>query len=593
VSARRSLRPAPGVRFDADVAGGWTFGVLAKKGAGKTYTGRVMAEELHAARVPFVAIDPTGAWWGLRSGADGEKKGGLPVLVAGGDSPVRDLPLERGGGAVMADLVVDEAVPMVLDLSALGSHAAEREFAHGFFERLYRRNRELVHVFVDEADLFAPQSPQPGDRPLLGVMENIVRRGRIKGIGVTLITQRAAVLNKDVLTQVDVLALLRVTGPQDRAAIEKWVAGHGDAERQRQVLDSLAGLQNGESWWWAPEIDLFARAQVRAARTFDSSPTPRRGQRRREPRSFADLDVSAISAKLAETVERQKADDPKALRATIRRLERELSNAQRREPERVVETVEVPVVADEQLERLEYFAGELAPIAQDLVAAARDIQAALARTRQQPSPRTTAPTPAPAARVTPPAGEDRARPDAIAVDVDVDFRPSGPQQRVLDALAWLAAIGFSQPTKIQVGFIAGYRVGKKVGGTYGNVLGQLRAAGMIDYPSVGAVSLTRAGQALSCTPDIEPTDEGLQQAVFARLDGPEARVLRVLIDAYPHALSKQEAGERAGYTVGEKVGGTYGNVLGRLRSLGLVEYPQPGQVVALSILFPSEVSHGV
>jgi DNA helicase HerA-like ATPase len=103
----------------------------------------------------------------------------------------------------MADLVVDERLSMILDLKQLGSRAAEREFALDFLERLYRRNSELVHLFVDEADLFAPQRPQAGDQPLLGVTENIVRRGRNAGIGITLITQRPAVLNKDVLTQVD------------------------------------------------------------------------------------------------------------------------------------------------------------------------------------------------------------------------------------------------------------------------------------------------------------------------------------------------------------------------------------------------------
>ena len=46
-----------------------------------------------------------------------------------------------------------------------------------------------------------------------------------------------------------------------------------------------------------------------------------------------------------------------------------------------------------------------------------------------------------------------------------------------------------------------------------------------------------------------------------------------------------KTGELAGYTVGDRVGGTYGNILGRLRSLGLIDYPSPGEVVALPVLF--------
>jgi hypothetical protein len=306
-----ALHIADGFDLDVDYVAGGTFALLAKKGAGKTYTGRVMAEELWRARVPFVAIDPMGAWWGLRSSADGTT-GGIPVAIFGGEHG--DAPLERTGGALMADLVVDERLSMILDLKGLGSRAAERQFAHDFLDRLYRRNRELVHLFVDEADLFAPQKPQAGDQQLLGVTENIVRRGRNAGIGITLITQRPAVLNKDVLTQVDGLVALRITGYTDREAIDDWVRGHADQDAAREVKGTLAGLGNGECWWWVPELGVLRRVQVRRAGTFDSSPTRRRGDQVREPRGFADIDMATIKDRMAATIERSQAEDPKQLR---------------------------------------------------------------------------------------------------------------------------------------------------------------------------------------------------------------------------------------------------------------------------------------
>ena len=55
-----------------------TFAILAKRGAGKTYTASVMAEELIAAKLPTVIIDPIGVWWGLRASADGKGEG-LPI----------------------------------------------------------------------------------------------------------------------------------------------------------------------------------------------------------------------------------------------------------------------------------------------------------------------------------------------------------------------------------------------------------------------------------------------------------------------------------------------------------------------------------
>ena len=71
--------------------------------------------------------------------------------------------------------------------------------------------------------------------------------------------------------------------------------------------------------------------------------------------------------------------------------------------------------------------------------------------------------------------------------------------------------------------------------------------------------------------------------IFAILPGPEKKILQILIDEYPEAISNEELAERAGYTNG---GGGYNNPRGRLRTLGLVEYVQGGYVRARDILFP-------
>jgi len=100
-----------------------TFAILAKRGAGKTYTAAVLVEEMMSAGLPVVIIDPVGVWWGLRSSADGTAEG-LPVVIFGGDHA--DLPLAETTGELLADLVVDEPVPAVLDLSTLSKSAARR-----------------------------------------------------------------------------------------------------------------------------------------------------------------------------------------------------------------------------------------------------------------------------------------------------------------------------------------------------------------------------------------------------------------------------------------------------------------------------------
>lgn len=57
-----------------------TFAILAKRGVGKTYTAKVLTEEMLKAGQQVVVIDPIGVWWGLRSSADGIAPG-LPSML--------------------------------------------------------------------------------------------------------------------------------------------------------------------------------------------------------------------------------------------------------------------------------------------------------------------------------------------------------------------------------------------------------------------------------------------------------------------------------------------------------------------------------
>ena len=59
-----------------------------------------------------------------------------------------------------------------------------------------------------------------------------------------MITQRPAVIAKDVLTQANVYAFMRLVGPQDRKAVEEWLK-YGDPWQSKQVLSSLNALMTG------------------------------------------------------------------------------------------------------------------------------------------------------------------------------------------------------------------------------------------------------------------------------------------------------------------------------------------------------------
>ncbi len=301
-----------------------TFAILGKRGSGKTTTASVFAEELLKEGLPLVIIDPTGAWWGLRSSKDG-KSDGFPITILGGDHG--DVPLEETAGKVIADLVAEEAPPLVLDLSALSKNAMRR-FMIDFCERLYQKNRDAISVIIDEADMFAPQRIQKGGERLFGAVDEIVRRGRIRGLGVVMVSQRSAAINKDILSQCEVLIAHRANHPRDIEPVEEWMRIHATTKQIGEMHGSIAQLADGEAWVMSPEwLDFFGRVQIRDRETFNSSATPKAGERREGPKHLASVDLKALQKRMAQTIERARENDPEVLRRRIRELEKDRRGA--------------------------------------------------------------------------------------------------------------------------------------------------------------------------------------------------------------------------------------------------------------------------
>lgn len=549
-----------------------TFGVLAIKGAGKTYTAKVLTEELTNAGQQVVVIDPLGVWWGLRSSADGSAPG-LPFVILGGDHA--DAPLESTAGEVIADFVIDEHAPTILDLSHFRK-AEMRRFATAFLSRLYHRNRAPLHLVVDEADLFAPQRPQKDETTLLGAMEDIVRRGRAKGIGCTLVTQRPAVIHKDVLTQISTLVALRLSGPQDRNAINDWVRANGTDEQRDQMMTSLASLPTGTAWFWSPHwLGIFQRVQIRRLQTFDSSATPKAGVSVVQPKTFAEIDLVALQQRMAETIERAQADDPKLLRQRIAELERQLKTQM---PERIVEQVEVPVFSESEQRMLEEFCHRQETVDAWLREVKRELGVLCQAVPQVQAASAPVVEPGPVV----PVRTARAvvvKPATVRTAAEV----TAPQQRILDALASFERVGVGQPPKANVAVWAD-QSSRSSG--YTNNLGRLRALGLINYPSSGQVALTDRGRAIASPTQPITSVRDLHQAWFAKLPNPQVRILQALIECYPFEVDRPALAHSAGQSASSS---GYTNNLGALRSLGLLDYPVPGMVVATGLLFPEGI----
>jgi uncharacterized protein len=242
-----------------------TFAILAKRGAGKSYTAAVLAEEFYKNSVPFVVFDPIDVWWGLRFNKDGKSKG-LPVVVFGLEHA--DITLDRDMGKSIAQAIAKENVSVVISTFGMPK-AAQRHLITEFSEEILRINNNPRHIFIEEAHEFVPQRIFGGEGKVFNAVSNLVVMGRNRGLGVTLINQRAATINKDVLTQIDTLLAFRNVAPQDRQALRVWVEYHAAEGDFEEFMKSLPSLPTGEGWIWSPEfLETFERIKIRERETF-------------------------------------------------------------------------------------------------------------------------------------------------------------------------------------------------------------------------------------------------------------------------------------------------------------------------------------
>lgn len=248
--------------------------ILAKRGAGKTYTAGVIEEEFAKAGLPFVVLDPVGVHYGIRSDKKG-RRSAYPVVVFGGEHA--DIPIERHMGRTIAQAVVEENISCIVDLTEL-SKAAWRQFVAEFCRELYQLNRTPRHVFIEEATEFVPQTRRPEMQVAYEAVERLVRMGRNRGIGCTLISQRSAQVAKDVLTQMDVLIALRTVGVQDRKALLDMfeaVLEEDELVHLEAFKRDIVRLPDGTAWIWSPEfMKTFAQVHIRERETYHAGATP-------------------------------------------------------------------------------------------------------------------------------------------------------------------------------------------------------------------------------------------------------------------------------------------------------------------------------
>jgi hypothetical protein len=518
---------------------------LGRRRSGKSYAATKLAELMHGIHAQFIAMDPVGIWYGLRLGADG-KSPGLDIPILGGLHG--DVPIEPTSGKLIADLVVDETLSAVIDVSQFESDADRVRFAQDFAARLFFRKKSspsALHMFLEEAQEWVPQNPQKNETIMLHGYQRLVRLGGNYGIGMSLISQRPQDVNKKALNQVECVFAFQLTGPQERDAVEYWIHEKGITDDLDAILPKL---KQGHAHVWSPVLlNVSREVHIAKKETFAAGSTPKVGAKIGRSTNLEPLEIEALKQKMASTIQKAKAEDPRELRRRIAELEAEL----RKKGAAVIDSAAIERARSEGERAAEARCrSQIEQLRKTIDSAARVLGAAPAVVTEPA--KKALPTPRPSAAPV--------KVRTLQVSQNGHSSISAGQRKILSALAQYP----DGRTDSQVAILTGYAVGS---GNFNNLLSTLRSSGWAEGTRSG-LRITAEGLAALGHYEVLPTGHALLEYWCAKLSKAERSILQHLAEAFPQSLSDEEIAARAGYAAGT---GNFNNALSRLRTLQLLQ----------------------
>jgi DNA-binding transcriptional ArsR family regulator len=245
--------------------------IIGSSGSGKSYAVGVVCEELCKNGVPFALLDTEGEYSGL--------KGGYELIRVGEDED----PDIQWAGLDLEDLAMQapEIAPLILDLSEADEPKAKVGL---FLSSLYReisRRRTPYLVIVEEADRFVPQS---GER--LPIFGELSRRGRKRGLGLMICTQRPSLVDKNVLSQCGNQLIGKLVIRNDLQSVSQFFPGNS-------LPKQLTSMVPGEFYALGGLSPEPVRLKIRERETRHGGSTP--ALARRVLRPYRNARVSALT----------------------------------------------------------------------------------------------------------------------------------------------------------------------------------------------------------------------------------------------------------------------------------------------------------
>lgn len=526
----------------------------ASSGGGKSHGVRKIVEETHGQR-QIIILDPEGEFETLR-----EK---FPFVLAGKGG---DISADTRHASLLARKTVELGMDLIVDLYEL----IPRErvlFVRRFLEGLDQMPKNLYAprlIVVDEAHIFAPEN---GSVESSNAMAALVSRGRKRGLGSILCTQRISKLSKDVVAE----CRNKLMGLQNLDIDRKRSADELGFSEKSQVL-ALRDLEAGYFYAVGPAfskgVNLVRFGEVRTRH-------PKAGASVKSRPAAPSAKIKATLDKLAELPKEaeKEAQDIATLTSKVMALEAQLRI--KPAPASVIPIQGPTAPTQKQLKawaeegrKLGRREGKLA-LKKALAAvkeeatliwskATHTLNAELSKELSLPS------APSSVKPVT-------IRPEIKAVKFSqAKIDSSGldnAQQKILDTIAMLVQRGLD-PNREMVARWMGIH---PTGGRYGTNLGFLRQLGLMEER--GTI-LTDAGKAAA-----QPQATGFEE--FKKvLDGSRQDIADILEQDRENSFTRETLAEALGL---HPTGGRYGTNLGLLRAMGAI--PDRGPIKLVSQIF--------
>jgi len=259
---------------------GQCIAILGIRGSGKSNTAGVIFEELLQNDYPLSIVDIEGEYFGLK-----EK---YEVLVVGKGEGV-EIEIDAHCAPEISQVSMEQNVPVVLDLS--GFLSDERtELLKAYLSALWNLAgtlRKPYMIGIEEAHEFIPQGVK---NELKEMIARIALRGRKRGLGAIVVSQRSAKVDKDVLSQAGMLFLHRVVHEVDMRVYRELLPW-----RKTEVKEIINSLDTGDCMY--VNGDNILPIYVRERSTFHAGFTP-------SLETVKSPTLRSVSASIIQTIEK-------------------------------------------------------------------------------------------------------------------------------------------------------------------------------------------------------------------------------------------------------------------------------------------------